>query len=126
RVLGFLADFYDPDAALRVAIAENSSPFAPQYELMIVEAADRDADDTVLDEGDFSVVIDPRSAPWVDGTVIDFVGAGFEITNPTREHSVPVPAGELAVRVQRAIDERTNPGVASHGGQIELVDVSDT
>ena len=35
------------------------------------------------------------------------------------------PTGELADRVKQVLETRVNPAVASHGGQISLVDVDD-
>jgi Fe/S biogenesis protein NfuA len=71
------------------------------------------------------VFIDPQSAPNLEGASIDYVdngmhGSGFKVDNPN-----PVWTDPLAIRVQGLIDERINPGVASHGGFVELLDVQD-
>jgi len=43
-------------------------------------------DDTVVDAGGLSVLVDPASAPLLDGASVDFVdderGAGFVVDNP--------------------------------------------
>lgn len=121
-------EFVD-NAALRVAIA-GGSPFAPRYELTIIEESEREADDIAFDGGGFLVVVDATSAPRLEGSTIDYIeaagGGGFEVRNPnvaTPEKTTPT--GPLAERVQQVIDERVNPGVAAHGGEINLVAVED-
>lgn len=120
---------YVDNAALRVAIA-GGSPFAPRYELTIIEEAEREADDVVFDGGGFMVVVDAASAARLEGATVDYIeapgGGGFEVRNPnvaTPETSRPT--GPIADRVRLVIDERINPGVASHGGSIDLVAVED-
>jgi Fe/S biogenesis protein NfuA len=120
---------YVDNAALRVAIA-GGSPFAPRYELTIIEEAEREADDIVFDGGGFLVVVDAASAPKLEGATVDYIeapgGGGFEIRNPnvaTPESTTPT--GPLADRVRAVIEERVNPGVAAHGGEINLVAVED-
>lgn len=120
---------YVENAALRVAIT-GGSPFAPRYELTIIEEAECEADDVVFDGGGFMVVVDPASAARLEGATVDYIeapgGGGFEIRNPnvaTPESTRPT--GPLADRVKQVIDERINPGVASHGGSIDLVAVED-
>jgi len=120
---------YVDNAALRVAIA-GGSPFAPRYELTIIDESEREADDVVFDGGGFMVVVDPASAARLEGATIDYIeapgGGGFEIRNPNFATPEALrPTGPLAERVKQVIEERINPGVASHGGSIELVAVED-
>jgi Fe/S biogenesis protein NfuA len=109
---------------LRLAIAGRSAG-SFRYSLGLVEEGDEDADDVVVDSGQFKVFIDPQSAPLLEGASIDYVdngmhGSGFKIDNPN-----PVWTDPTAIRVQELIDSRINPGVASHGGHVELLDVQD-
>lgn len=47
---------------------------------------DRRDSDTVVEEGDFTMLVDQNSAPHLDGATVDFVdderGAGFTVDNP--------------------------------------------
>jgi Fe/S biogenesis protein NfuA len=109
---------------LRLAVAGRSST-GFRYSLGLVEEGQEDADDVVVDSGQFKVFIDPQSVPHLEGASIDYVdngvqGSGFKVDNPN-----PVWTDPLAIRVQELIDERINPGVASHGGFVELLDVQD-
>lgn len=91
------------------------------YEFRSVERATRRADDLVIDAGQFEVLVDPESAPHLEGAVVDFGGlatGGFKIDNPN-----PVWQDEVARAVAEVIAEKINPGVAAHSGRITLVDV---
>jgi iron-sulfur cluster assembly protein len=51
------------------------------YDLYFVETAG--PDDALVDAGPVKVAVDPRSAPFLDGTVIDLPrGPGFRFDNP--------------------------------------------
>lgn len=113
--------------AVRVSV-QNASPIAPAYEMALIEPDEREAGDLEIDGGGFPVVVDPDSASILDGTSIDWVesmhGSGFKFENPNIKPLGSEPLeGPLVERVQRIIDERVNPGVAMHGGQIRLVDI---
>ncbi|MGD9892236.1 MAG: NifU family protein [Dehalococcoidia bacterium] len=121
RVQGFLAAQNKPGLALRVAITGRTSG-GFRYAMGLVEETSRDAGDLMLDAGAFSVLIDPESLGDLRGARIDFVesagGGGLQIDNPN-----PVWREPLALRVQEVIESRINPGVASHGGWVELLGV---
>lgn len=123
KVRGFMENRGKDDAALRIGIQGRTSE-GFRYAMNIVEPDDRDEDDLVLDGGGFSVYIDRPSIDNLRGATIDFIdgpsGSGFQIDNPN-----PVWRDELALLVQNVIDTQINPGVASHGGFIELMDVKD-
>jgi len=123
RVRHFIAAQNRPGLALRVAISGRTSG-GFRYAMGVVEESSREAEDVVLDAGDFIVLIDPDSLEDLRGASIDFVetagGAGLQINNPN-----PVWREPLAQRVQQVIDSRINPGVASHGGWVELLGVKD-
>lgn len=110
------------NAALRVGIQGRSSA-GFNYAMNIVDLSDRDNSDTVLDAG-FPVLIDAGSLENLRGATVDFVetpqGSGFQIENPN-----PVWRDETAMQVQTVIDTQINPGVASHGGWVELLEVKD-
>jgi Fe/S biogenesis protein NfuA len=123
RVRGFMEAKNKLDAALRVSIAGRSSS-GFRYAMNIVDPDDRDDSDIELDGGGFRVFIDAGSMENLRGATIDFVessqGAGFQIENPN-----PVWRDEIALLVQNIIDTQINPGVAAHGGYVDLLDVKD-
>lgn len=128
RILGFLAE-EDADLSVRVRV-RSPSPVAPRYEMALIGPEERDPEDRVLERDGFRVVVDPESGPLLDGARIDWVdsleGSGFKFENPNIEPLGSEPLeGPLAERVQRVLDERINPGIASHGGRVSLVDIRD-
>jgi len=77
-----------PVAGLRIAIAGGGcSGF--QYGLSLEEVSAED--DTILEYGAVTVLVDPLSAPLLEGVTVDFVdsltGSGFKFENPNASAS---------------------------------------
>lgn len=109
---------------LRLGIVGRSSA-GFRYTMNLVEEGQESPDDVLVDSGAFKVFIDPQSAPHLEGVTVDYIdnglhGSGFKIDNPN-----PVWTDPLALQIQSLLDERINPGVAAHGGNVELLDVKD-
>ena len=123
KVLAILEGEEQKDLALRVAI-RGRGPGGFRYELQFVGAGERGAEDTVVNAGGFDVLVDPDSAPNLKGATVDFLDgvteSGFKIDNPN-----PLWTDPKAQAVQEVIDSQINPGVASHGGHVALLDVKD-
>ncbi len=121
----------DPAEGLAVRVSvQNASPIAPEYEMALIEPFERQSGDQSFDATGFEVVIDSESADLLAGTEIDWVdtmqGSGFRFANPNIQPLGTAPLeGPLAERVQHVIDKQINPGVASHGGTVRLVDIRD-
>lgn len=121
--------------ALRLeAMANGTAEFS--YSMKLIEAADRTAEDIVLDRGGLEVVIDPKSAENLKGATLDFdeglLRSGFNFDNPNKpatpqmgEGPRPDLTGPLAEQVQMLLDTELNPAVAAHGGMIQLAGVKD-
>ncbi len=109
--------------AIRVQIS-GRGPGGWNYGMSLEEDAAPAPGDTVQDEGDFKVLVDAPTLENLRGAVVDFVGqlvgGGFKIENPN-----PIWSDSLAQGIQELIDGEINPGVASHGGHVELLDVKD-
>ncbi len=95
-----------------------------RYNMTLVLEGETAADDLVLDQGAFSLYLDPHSAELLEGTTVDFTsdlsGAGFRFDNPQTEVRWDDP---IAQRVQQVIDDKITPAVAGHGGWVELLGV---
>jgi iron-sulfur cluster assembly protein len=77
-----------PVAGLRIAISGGGcSGF--QYGMSLEEA--KNEDDTVLEYGAVTLLVDPLSAPLLEGVTVDFVdsltGSGFKFENPNASSS---------------------------------------
>ena len=113
---------------MRVTAQRGMSPFAVDYGIAFVEPGHEDADDEVIDAGEFKVYIDSQSDPLAEGATVDYVSglneSGFKITN-AKTAAAPNPTGPVAEKIQQIIESKVNPGVATHGGHVSLVDVKD-
>ena len=109
--------------ALRVAIA-GRGPAGFRYSLDLVGPGENADDDVLLEEEGFQVYVGKDSVEKLEGATIDFVQrlqeSGFKFDNPNS-----VWSSEMAQAVQEVIDSKINPGIASHGGTVELLDVKD-
>ena len=109
--------------AIRVGIA-GRGPAGFNYSMSLEEDAVAGDGEVVQDEGEFKVLLESGSVEKLCGASIDFVGqlvgGGFKIDNPNSVWDDP-----LAAQIQALIDAEINPGVASHGGFVELLDVKD-
>ena len=129
RIRSFIDEDPAEGLAVRVSV-QNASPIAPEYEMALIEPVEREAEDRSFDASGFEVVVDSKSAHILSGTRIDWVeslqGSGFHFNNPNIQPLGSAPLdGPLVDRVRRVIDEQINPGVASHGGTVRLVDIRD-
>lgn len=107
---------------LRISI-QGRTATAFQYSLGL--ATEAEEDDIVVECEHFNVLVDAASADNLSGAVIDYVddlnASGFQIENP----NTPTWDNPKAQQIQQLIDERINPAVAAHGGQVELLNVDD-
>ena len=111
---------------LRVMVRNGHSP-QPEFALNFVEP-DSDLEGDVICEVDgIRVHMDPDSAPFLEGATIDFVDeltqSGFKVDAPNA--GVRLPTGPIAEAMQRVLEEKINPSVASHGGHVSLVAIED-
>lgn len=110
--------------SIRVGIA-GRGPAGFNYSMSLDEDAQATEGEAVQDEGEFKILIEGASVEKLRGASVDFVGqlvgGGFKIENPNSVWDDP-----LAAEIQALIDAQINPGVASHGGFVELLDVKDS
>jgi Fe/S biogenesis protein NfuA len=113
-----------PEArVVRLAVADHG-PRGLVYSLNLETDDDRQPDDTVVDCGGFTMLIDKLSAPRVAGVTMDFVQRGLE-SGFAFDHPGPRWSDPLAQAVQDVLDREVNPAVAGHGGYVRLLDVRD-
>ena len=92
-----------------------------RYQVQLVEASEILPDDVVVEAGPVRAVLDPRTAEWMEGATLDWVTvdgvSGFRIDNPA---ATPRWEDPVARKVQEVLDRRVAPGLAMHGGWVEL------
>ncbi len=113
-----------PDPAVRVTVREMGVKY--RYEFDFVKADEKTPEDTAVEVDGIIFYIDPESVPHLRGATLEYTddatGQGFRFDNPNQPALLANP---IAARVQQILDERINPGVASHGGSVSLIDVQD-
>lgn len=123
KVLALLESQGKKGSALRVAIT-GRGPGGFQYDLRFVEGGEKGPEDIVEDAGGFQVFIDSASAKNLNDATLNFVEGihqnGFSVDNPNSIWTEP-----KAKAIQEVIDTQINPGVASHGGFVTLLDVKE-
>jgi Fe/S biogenesis protein NfuA len=111
-------------SAVRVSVFEEGAAF--RYELKVVPEDSGRAGDAVVETSAVRFFVGSESVPLLRGASLDHVDTlsetGFKFDNPNRPRLLENP---LAARVQRVLDERINPSVASHGGHVRLIDVQE-
>ncbi len=122
RIEQVRANRKQPDAGVRIAITgRRDGQFS--YDLALVKAGEeREGELSVEGPAGVRFTMPLESAPYLDGITVDAdrLSGALRVDNPN-----PLWLDELARDVQRLLDDEINPSVASHGGYIDLLDVSD-
>jgi Fe/S biogenesis protein NfuA len=114
------------DHGLRVIVHRGGSP-QPEFALNFVPPDEDTSGDVTVDAGGLRVHLAPSSARWLDDATIDFIDtlteSGFKVDAPNS--GIPKPSGPVADAVQKVLNEKVNPAIAAHGGNISLVAIED-
>ncbi len=113
---------------LRIRIERPGTPNA-EVELAYCPEGDEQAADTVMDCQVFKLFIESESLAVLAEAMIDFesnpMGGELSIRAPGLKGERPADGAPLAERVNWVLEARINPMVASHGGQVSLVQITD-
>ena len=122
RIEQVRANRKQPDAGVRIAITGRRDG-AFTYDLQLVAPGEERTGDIVAEgpEG-VPVQVPLAAAPYLDGITLDADPSSGALTvdNPN-----PLWLDPVAEAVQRLLDDEINPAVASHGGFIDLLDVTE-
>jgi len=94
-----------------------------EHLLTMVDHDEEPEDDYELDFDGLAFFVEPQNVEYLDGITVhwEFKGEGvngFEFDNPN-----PLWHDPIALRIQELIDTSINPGIASHGGFIDLLGI---
>lgn len=98
-----------------------------QTQLMFAAPEDRKNDDVVQKAGNFEIIFDPETASLLQDAALDIVDNSFQITPAPGKNLYPATKewGEpVADSIQNIIDQQLNPGLASHGGWVKLLELA--
>ncbi|MDU0112158.1 Fe-S biogenesis protein NfuA [Psychrosphaera aquimarina] len=86
-------------------------------------------DDTILEFNGFEAVLDHESTPFLEDAEIDFVtdqmGSQLTLKAPNAKARKVSDDSPLRERVQYFIESEVNPGLASHGGNVQIVEITE-
>lgn len=125
RLRHLIANAGDPPVSgIRLQIAKRTAD-GFEHLLTMVDAGAEPEDDYEFDFDGLALFLEGANAEHLDGIAVhwEYKGEGvngFEFDNPNPPWRDP-----LALRVQRLFDESINPGIAAHGGFVDLVGVED-
>lgn len=113
---------------LRLATSNPGTP-AADVALNFCPPGDERANDEPVDCRDFTLFVAPESMQALDGAIIDFetseTGGELTIRAPGLKGRAPDDDAPLQERVEWVLESRINPMVASHGGHVSLVEVTE-
>ncbi len=116
----------DDDFGILVAVEAAGTP-AAQVDLRFCEPADLSGNEVSVPCQDFTLFVDADSVQWLGEASIDFesgrAGGRLRIAAPGIRGDVPDNNADLAAKVRYVIDAQINPQLASHGGQVRLLEI---
>jgi Fe/S biogenesis protein NfuA len=136
RIQGFVDAEIVREPALRINLdSASQTPLARTYAISLVEKEDRERTEIAINVDGIRIFLNLDTSNLLSGALVDWVdddgSSGFRVSDPNAKPATSWEPPELALsgpmaeRVQQIIDELINPQIASHGGMVELVDVSD-
>lgn len=121
--------------AVRVVVRGKLPGGGYQSEFKFVAPEDILEEDIIQETDSFDLLFDESCAVSLGGAVVDFdeekYSAGFNIQYSTTSAFDEVGPKEkdwdepVSQAVQKVINDEINPGIAAHGGWVELLDVKD-
>ncbi len=113
---------------IRVFITQPGTQYAETC-IAYCKPGEQKAEDTAFALKDFTAWIDAVSEPFLDDAVVDYATdrMGGQLTIKAPNAKVPQVSEDspLNERINYYLQTEVNPGLASHGGQVSLVDIDE-
>ncbi|RKR06206.1 Fe/S biogenesis protein NfuA [Kushneria sinocarnis] len=113
---------------VRVFITQPGTPYAETC-LAYCRPGEEEATDEVIELSRFNVYIEQNSAPFLEEAVVDFnadrMGGQLTIKAPNAKMPQVSEDSPLEDRVNYILFSEINPGLAAHGGEIRLIQLTD-
>lgn len=118
----------DDELALRISVNHAGTPGA-SCDLQFCPRGQSMPDDHELEFSGFSLFVAKASAPWLEKAQIDFeedaTGGQLTIKAPGIKGSEPSSEASLEDRIGWLLETEVNPALASHGGRVALVEITE-
>ena len=123
-----LAKQDDPGVGIRVFVTQPGTPHAETC-IAYCRPGEEQPDDVVVQYKGFIAYIEKRSEPYLESGVVDFqedrMGGQLTIKAPNARVPNVGPDAPIEDRINYVLHNEINPGLASHGGMVTLVEVID-
>ncbi|MDR2214185.1 MAG: Fe-S biogenesis protein NfuA [Pseudomonadales bacterium] len=112
---------------IRVFVLDGGTPRAETC-LAFCRPGEQEADDEAYDYDGFRAFVETKSKPYLEEAVVDFakdsMGGQLTIRAPNSRMPRIGPGSSLGDRINYVLYNEINPGLAQHGGNITLVEVT--
>lgn len=115
-----------PGIGIRIFITQPGTPYAETC-IAYCKPGEQKPEDTPHGLASFTAWIDAVSEPFLEDAVVDYatdrMGGQLTIKAPNAKVPMVNEDSPLNERINYYLQTEINPGLASHGGQVSLVDV---
>ena len=115
-----------PGIGIRVFITQPGTPYAETC-IAYCKPGEEKPEDRTMKLDSFDVWIDSVSEPFLEDAVVDFatdrMGGQLTIKAPNAKVPMVNDDSPLNERINYLLQTEINPGLASHGGEVKLIDV---
>jgi Fe/S biogenesis protein NfuA len=119
----------DDGLGLRISVRQAGTPHA-SCDLQFCPRGENQPDDIPVEYEPFTLYVELASEQWLQEAEIDFeedsTGGQLTIRAPGIKGSEPGEDADIESKVQWILDSEINPMLASHGGMVSLMTVTET
>ncbi|WP_312380316.1 Fe-S biogenesis protein NfuA [Stutzerimonas balearica] len=123
---GLLEKQNTPGIGIRVFITQPGTPYAETC-IAYCKPGEQKPDDVAIGLKSFTAWIDSVSEPFLEDALVDYatdrMGGQLTIKAPNAKVPMVNEDSSLNERINYYLQTEINPGLASHGGQVMLIDV---
>ena len=127
-LVGLLAKQNSAGMAVRVFITQPGTPYAETC-LAYCRPDEVNENDEIMDQDDLRVYLDKQSILYMEDAKIDFakdkMGGQLTIKAPNAKMPKVTSDSPLEEQITYVLYNEINPGLASHGGEVKLVEVTE-
>ncbi|WP_414153700.1 NifU family protein [Psychrosphaera haliotis] len=120
-------DTQAPNTRIRVFVV-NAGLAVLMWRILLPEDS-LEPEDKILSYEGFEAAVDEESQPYLEDAEIDFVtdqmGSQYTLKAPNAKARKVSSDAPLKARIQYFIESEVNPGLASHGGHVNLVELTE-
>jgi len=125
--VGLLAKQNSPGMSVRVFITQPGTPYAETC-LAYCRPDEVNENDEIMDRDDLRVYLDKQSILYMEDAKIDFakdkMGGQLTIKAPNAKMPKVTEDSPIEEQITYILYNEINPGLASHGGEVKLIEVT--